>query len=452
MRTIVLVAISFGCGTVINMANSLAQESGRNLAEGGQPQTSDYRPNANPAVRGPLLHDDRPPPPPLPPQPVRNVNNEKEWSYPEEPNPMKERIRELDARLKALQQQPAQRTPQQLQALQAATEKLHLLEQQRTQQQQQQQQQRQNLLEAQKQKRLQSQQQIPPAQVSVAVTSEQKAFKARTTDQIKFCQEKVFTSQTNPVSAEELDKCCNDPTRMRFNVCHDLADFTGLAMSDIIVRMARMKQFHFNEEHLFWNPQTESQLAWYYSTSQSYLFANAIHGARTGVLDRLQKGTHEPFLDYSGGVGNSVLYTAMHRGLKSQYFGIGMIEKSFAEFRVAKRGLQDMVTFLSPWSPGSDWKFDPIRALPQDGSVGSIFANDVLEHIPHYHHVVKAMVDSLRLGGVIIEQTPFAADPVKDGEPDTRIHVHNGGISMKEAMGDRMIYREKEGWWEKIRY
>lgn len=433
-------------------------EPARSLAEGSHQQTSNYRPNANPTERGPLLHDDRPlKPPPPPPPPARDANKGREWSYPEETNPMRERIQALDARLKALQQQPAQKSPQQLQALQAATQKLHLLEQQRTQQEQQIQQQRQNFLEQQRrqqqqQHQLQLQQQIPPPQVPATVMSDEQGFQPRTSEQVKFCQEKVFTSQVKPVGTEELSKTCNDPTKFRFNVCHDLADFTGLAMNEVVVRMARMKQFHFNEEHLFWNPQTNSQLAWYYSTSQSYLFANAIHGARTGVLNKLQKGIHEPFLDYSGGVGNSVLYMAQHRGLKSQYFGIGMIEKSFAEFRVAKRGLQQMVTFLSPWSSGTDWKFDPIRVLPQDGSVGSIFANDVLEHIPNYHHVVKAMVDSLRLGGVIIEQSPFAIAPVKNGEPDTRIHVHNGGISMKEAMGDRMIYREMEGWWEKIRY
>ena len=145
-----------------------------------------------------------------------------------------------------------------------------------------------------------------------------------------------------------------------------------------------MKQFHFEEEHMFWNPQTATQLAWYYSTSQSYLFANAIHGARTAVLDMLKKDIHEPVLDYSGGVGNSVLYLAIERGMKCQYFGIGMIEKAFAEFRVAKRELQHMITFLSPWSQGTGWKFDPIQVLPRDGSLGSIIADDVLEHIPNY--------------------------------------------------------------------
>ena len=58
------------------------------------------------------------------------------------------------------------------------------------------------------------------------------------------------------------------------------------------------------------------------------------------------------------------------------------------------------------------------------------------------------MVDSLKIGGVIIENSPFA--PTQIAGADTRIHVHNGGISMAQAMGSRMVYREKEGYWEKV--
>ena len=59
------------------------------------------------------------------------------------------------------------------------------------------------------------------------------------------------------------------------------------------------------------------------------------------------------------------------------------------------------------------------------------------------------MVDSLRVGGVIIENTPFASAKAGDG-PDLRIHVGNWGISMEEAMSERMVFREEEKYWEKI--
>lgn len=276
----------------------------------------------------------------------------------------------------------------------------------------------------------------------------------RTPQDLQYCRDHVFTAQLPPQSDTVIDRTCNDPITKRFDVCTDLVDFTGLSMEEVRVRLARIHQFHFEEEHLFWNPQTNSELAWYYSTSQSYLFANAVHGARQVALDHLQPIVHEPILDYSGGVGNSLLYLTLERGMtQCQYFGIGMMEKSFAQFRVAKRGLQDKISFLSPWSEKTLWTFDPLEGpLPRDGSLGSILATDVLEHIPEYHRVVQAMVDSLKIGGVIIEVTPFAETPVGgDKQADTRIHVHHGGITMKEAMGERMVYREAQAYWEKIK-
>ena len=90
------------------------------------------------------------------------------------------------------------------------------------------------------------------------------------------------------------------------------------------------------------------------------------------------------------------------------------------------------------------FKFDPINAaLPRDGSLGSIIAMDVLEHIPNYHIVVKAMVESIRVGGAIVEQSPFESPLSDDNEgEDLRVHVGDGGIPMEEAMGPTM---KKEG-------
>ena len=66
----------------------------------------------------------------------------------------------------------------------------------------------------------------------------------RTDQDIEFCRNKVFTTVQPPVTEVVLDRTCNDPKTFRFNVCHDLADFTGLTMDEVVVRMARMKQFH----------------------------------------------------------------------------------------------------------------------------------------------------------------------------------------------------------------
>eukprot|EP00978_Attheya_sp_CCMP212_P049027 scaffold606201_cov59-Attheya_sp.AAC.1 len=137
--------------------------------------------------------------------------------------------------------------------------------------------------------------------------------------------------------------------------------------------MERHGHFHFEGEHLFWNPSSATELAWYYTTSVDYLFANSMHTALFGPWFQGLNLTkeHEPILDYSGGVGNNVLKLAS-MGIKTQYFGIGQMEKSFAEYRFQKRGyLQSgLVEIKTPWTEASGWKFDPIvGGLPRDGSL-----------------------------------------------------------------------------------
>jgi SAM-dependent methyltransferase len=234
-----------------------------------------------------------------------------------------------------------------------------------------------------------------------------------------------------------------------FDIWNDLKQFTGLSEDELNIRLKRTGRFHFEGEHAFWNPSTSTELAWYYATSVNYLFANSVHPA--GKIDAIAKKEYEPILDYSGGVGNNVLHLAS-KGIKCKYFGIGMMEADFAGYRVRKRGLEEYVEFLKPFASHTDWKFDPISApLKRDKSLGAIIAMDVLEHIPNYEKVVEAMVDSLRVGGAIVENTPFSELPKghKEGGADTRVHVSDGGVKMSEAMGPRMKYIS-EGFWKKI--
>ena len=247
---------------------------------------------------------------------------------------------------------------------------------------------------------------------------------------------------------KNLDFCDH---RNSFQVCEDLRDFTGLAQDELENRLRRQGRFHFEGEHAFWNPQTATELAWYYSTSVDYLFANAAHSL-VPIVRKLNL-THAPVLDFSGGVGNHALYLASE-GIQTHYFGIGMMEYNFAEYRIRKRGLEQFVDFIKPFTAATNWTFDPVHAaLPGDASLGAILAIDVLEHIPEYHKVVKVMVDSLRVGGIIMEQSPFSG-ALQDGDLDVRVHVSNGGVSLEEAMGVRMkkiqTFWDTGGIWEKV--
>lgn len=270
----------------------------------------------------------------------------------------------------------------------------------------------------------------------------------------EYCRTKVFTFNglggKGPLTQYEVENACAN--QMSFGVCDELADFTGLSQAELLTRLLRTGRFHFSAEHMFWNPQTKRELAWYYSSSTSYLFGNAMHPAPR--LNMLKKGEHEPLLDYSGGVGNILLHLHLNRGFSDLYYsGIGLMEKAFAEFRFRRRGLLgSVVKIMSPWTAETNWQFDPIMApLPGDGSLGAILAFDVLEHIPNYELVVARMVESLRVGGVILERSPFAKGRRQhDRSDDVRIHVSNNGISMEQAMGGKMERDKKKKWWKKI--
>ena len=112
-----------------------------------------------------------------------------------------------------------------------------------------------------------------------------------------------------------------------------LKDFTGLTFAEVDDRLTRKGVHHFESEFNFRNPETNSELTWFYSTSINYLFANAIHHS-LGALNSITKA-EEPVLDYSGGVGNNVISLAL-RNISVIYFGIGMMEYAFAEYRIRR--------------------------------------------------------------------------------------------------------------------
>jgi hypothetical protein len=240
------------------------------------------------------------------------------------------------------------------------------------------------------------------------------------------------------------DKMINASTGnvLSFSVREHLRDFTGLAESELATRLRREGIFHFEGEHRFWNPKNSSELRWFYSHSVNYLFANAHHPADKDVVQNLavvrKLAELGPVLDYSGGVGNNIIFLAKNR-IRVEYFGIGMMEMAFAEYRVRRLGLEKNVTFWKSEQPWTNWKRDPVNALPVEERYGVIFALDVLEHIPQYERTVHALVSRLKPGGIIVENSDsyFKAVGAGGGDDDTRIHV-GSKVPMAAAMGPKM--------------
>jgi len=253
-----------------------------------------------------------------------------------------------------------------------------------------------------------------------------------------------------PMTDESLAKIFLDRQPLLHDVRQHLIDFTGMKASEVDARVKGAGRFHFEAEFSYWNPQTSGEMRWFYRQSVTYLFALS---HRIIVPFR---GKHAltpadgPVLDFSGGAGNNCLSLAS-RGIKCIYTGVGVLEMAFFEYRVKRLGLEDMVTTLHPHSEKTAWRFDFIDFLPQDESVGTILAIDVLEHIPQFEKVVAAMVASIRPGGRIIEHSPFDKTDVKDGNEDLRIHVSRRGVKMPKALGPTMFFEKRQGpsFWKK---
>lgn len=180
-----------------------------------------------------------------------------------------------------------------------------------------------------------------------------------------------------------------------FNVSGDLLGWTGLSLKELKFRLERRQIHSIDAEHDYWNPRSVTEQRWAYAHSVNYLWGNAPHPALgPSFLDRLgdDPAATQPIIEFAGGVGNNNLYLAS-RGIPSAYTGVGIMEKEFFRYRLARHGLSSLVEIVEPHDPLT-FEMDPLAAFRPPRKYGTIFAFDVLEHIPHYEEVVRTMVNS----------------------------------------------------------
>lgn len=235
-----------------------------------------------------------------------------------------------------------------------------------------------------------------------------------------------------------------------FSVTHDLHLWTGLNVSEVRRGLLRIGPYSHQREHAYWSPNSPRELAAFYTNSISYLYANAVH-ATDRIVTAYIKPSDAPVLDFSGGVGNNMLWLA-ERGIAAVYTGIARAEFDFARFRARRRGYTEprakgsapLARFIEPYNL-QDFEFDPLTALRSAEAYGCILALDVLEHIPHFERTVRKMVRAIRPGGCLCERSPFSGEQAIGGGQDLRVHVGMGGVTMAEAMGPtmKMVWKEK---------
>ena len=180
------------------------------------------------------------------------------------------------------------------------------------------------------------------------------------------------------------------------DVVADLCAYTRLPRARVEELVRRRHESFRSEWQSFPRPLRSDH--WYYLSSRTYLFANAIHlhgddALLASLLERVPAGGTA--LDFGGGTGNLSLALAA-AGRRAGYLELSAIQRDFVRFRVARHALSERVAVLDWWEPVPARAFDVVFAL------------DVLEHLPELERTLREdLLPAVRPGGLLVEASPF---------------------------------------------
>jgi 2-polyprenyl-3-methyl-5-hydroxy-6-metoxy-1,4-benzoquinol methylase len=180
----------------------------------------------------------------------------------------------------------------------------------------------------------------------------------------------------------------------RFDVVDDLVAYTGLPRAQVD-DLVRRRSDSFRAEWFLTPPERRVD-NWFYLSSTTYLFGNAVHDPLPflALLERVG-ATPGRVLDFGGGTGNLALALAA-AGWDVEYLERSALQKDFVAFRADRHGLHERVRILDQW-----------RRLKPD-RYDAAFAVDVLEHIADLDAVLrKLLLPALREAGRLVESSPF---------------------------------------------
>ena len=211
----------------------------------------------------------------------------------------------------------------------------------------------------------------------------------------------------------------------RFDVVEDLVEFTALPPETVRTLIARRIE-NFRTEWLQLPVELRDD-RWFYLSSRTYLFANAVHFHESpAVVDALAEALRPggKVLDFGGGTGNLALALAA-RGFRVDYRELSAVQKDFVRFRVQRHGLQDRVGILDGWAE-----------LPA-GTYDAVCAFDVLEHLPDLPRAVGQIAASLADGGILVDTPSFGADlsnPMHHEDPGLDRLLAGHGIVLERSL------------------
>ena len=177
------------------------------------------------------------------------------------------------------------------------------------------------------------------------------------------------------------------------DIVQDLVEYTGLERNQVHALIRRRHESFRSEWHAL--PRALHNEDWFYLSSRTYLFANAVHDGE-GVADVLGAyiGAATDVLDFGGGTGNLALALAA-RGHRVDFVEQSALQKDFVRFRIEKYGLQDRMRVLDQWTPLAPGAYDAVCAI------------DVLEHLESLEEILANLLQSIRPNGVLAELSPF---------------------------------------------
>jgi SAM-dependent methyltransferase len=177
------------------------------------------------------------------------------------------------------------------------------------------------------------------------------------------------------------------------DVVDDLVAFTHLPRAHVLDLLRRRLDSFRAEWHLLPKPLRSDD--WFYLSSTTYLFGNAIHDPRP-LVDRLvdHVSPNARVLDFGGGAGNLAIALAL-RGLEVDYMERSALQKDFVAFRRDRHGLARL-RVLDDWRPLDADAYDLVCAL------------DVFEHVLDLETLLHGeLLPTIRAGGVLAESSPF---------------------------------------------
>jgi 2-polyprenyl-3-methyl-5-hydroxy-6-metoxy-1,4-benzoquinol methylase len=215
------------------------------------------------------------------------------------------------------------------------------------------------------------------------------------------------------------------------DVVDDLVEYTGLTREQVEALIRRRHESFRSEWHTL--PRALNNEGWFYLSSKTYLFANAVHDGEgvAAALAGYTSGAND-VLDFGGGTGNLALALAA-RGHRVDFVERSALQKDFVRFRIAKHGLQDRIRVLDQWTPLEPSAYDAVYAI------------DVLEHLESLEEILASLLRSIRPNGVLAELSPFVrntSNPMHhEAEADFLRVMQSEGFSCAQEIDGLRVWR-----------